>query len=301
MWTAGAVPGSALRVPVVILFGAQLVYPLAAAHWLDATAARSFARFRTLLPPNANAAALERDFRAISSRGAWIAIAVMVAAFAGSLTFGPDSSRQFEQLGLAFDRVRLPVTAIFALLGVTWGPFLYRAIHQLRMIGRLHAMAVGVDPLRPAAAHAFSGWTVRLALLLVAYGYSWFGIDPAIETQNAVTNAFDIGFVALAVAVFALPLWGMHQRLAAEREALLEAANARFEAATAELHARVDEMDLSNADALNKTIASLVAERDVLHHTPTWPWQQATLNTLVTALAAPMILFFVTRALERLF
>ena len=299
IWTAGAIPGSALRVPVVILFGAQLAYPLAGAHWLDAAAARAFARFRPLLPLGADTAALERELRSVPPAGAWIAMAVFAVVFMATVG-SADTERQFTQLGLSFASVRIPMTVYFVVLGAIWGPFVYRAFHQLRVIGRLHAMAVGVDPLRPAAAHAFSGFTMRLAILLAAYGYAWFGIDPSVQSQSAVTIAFDVGYIALAIAVFALPLWGMHRRLATEREAMLEAANMRFEAATAELHVRVDEMDLSDADALSKTIASLVAERDVLHHTPTWPWQAATLNTFLTALAAPIVLFFVTRALERL-
>ena len=34
---------------------------------------------------------------------------------------------------------------------------------------------------------------------------------------------------------------------------------------------------------------------------PTWPWRPGTLNTFITLLAAPVVLFVVTRLLERFF
>jgi hypothetical protein len=61
----------------------------------------------------------------------------------------------------------------------------------------------------------------------------------------------------------------------------------------------VDADDLARMDGLNKALASLVVERDLLARLPTWPWQPGTLGAFATAIVLPVALFLVTRALER--
>lgn len=91
----------------------------------------------------------------------------------------------------------------------------------------------------------------------------------------------------------------MHQRLVAERIRMLDEVSGRLEGISAEIHRRASELDLRDADALNKLAASLTAERDLVHRTSTWPWEQGTLSAFTTALAAPVALFLMTRLLGR--
>ena len=58
-------------------------------------------------------------------------------------------------------------------------------------------------------------------------------------------------------------------------------------------------MTSSNADARNKVISSLMTERDMVSHLPTWPWQPSTVGTLATAMVLPLVLWLMTRILER--
>jgi hypothetical protein len=53
-------------------------------------------------------------------------------------------------------------------------------------------------------------------------------------------------------------------------------------------------------DALNHATEALVRERDVLDKIPTWPWQPDTIRWLGTALLLPIIVWTITRVLERL-
>jgi hypothetical protein len=57
---------------------------------------------------------------------------------------------------------------------------------------------------------------------------------------------------------------------------------------------------MSTADALNKTLASLVVERELLAKIPTWPWQPGALTGFLTALLLPIILWLIQRILERM-
>ena len=73
----------------------------------------------------------------------------------------------------------------------------------------------------------------------------------------------------------------------------------RLDTALRDLARRNETGDLGEADAVNKNINSLLAERDVLARTPTWPWAPETLRGFSTALALPIVLWLVFRLLER--
>jgi hypothetical protein len=59
--------------------------------------------------------------------------------------------------------------------------------------------------------------------------------------------------------------------------------------------------DLSQMDAINKAIDNAERERQIVDAIPTWPWQPGTLRSAVTAFLLPLILWVVTRVLERVF
>ena len=54
-----------------------------------------------------------------------------------------------------------------------------------------------------------------------------------------------------------------------------------------EFNRDVDARDLSRADGLNKTLATLVLQREILAKLPTWPWSTATLRGFVTGAPSP--------------
>lgn len=92
----------------------------------------------------------------------------------------------------------------------------------------------------------------------------------------------------------------MHRRIAAEKERLEAEANERLQTTIADLHQSVDRRELSDADELNKTLSSLSLERQILEKIPTWPWKSDTVRGFVTALLLPIILWLITRLLERI-
>ena len=108
-----------------------------------------------------------------------------------------------------------------------------------------------------------------------------------------------IGFVVLAVACFVLPLSGMQRRIAGEKARRLSAVSHRLDAALADLARRNDERDLSDADAVHANLTSLIAERELIAHTSTWPWSTGTLRGFSTAVLLPVALWLVFRVLEQ--
>ena len=103
----------------------------------------------------------------------------------------------------------------------------------------------------------------------------------------------------IAVAAFVGPLLGMHGRIADEKGRPEPRWARRIGDTMAAIHDSVDRRERADADALNKTLASLIAERELVGRLPTWPWQAGTLGAVVSAIVLPVALWFVTRLLER--
>lgn len=62
----------------------------------------------------------------------------------------------------------------------------------------------------------------------------------------------------------------------------------------------MDAVDLARGDALNKTLGSLLQQREVLAKLPTWPWSTGTIRGFGSALFLPILLFLVQRYLGQL-
>ncbi len=291
------VAGWRIRAEYVVLLGAQIVWPLALAHHVDGVARDSLRRFRPMLAADDEAfARIERDLLDLPTRGAIVAGAIGLM-FGAATIFSSDDA-EFARFGGTRETAPYFI-ALLGLTGLTWGPLVYRAIRQVRTIVRLNGRAERVDPLRPGPAHAFAPLTARLALGVMAIVFAWSAVDIEEQLSNASSLISGVVTIVLGTAIFVAPLWGMHRRLAAERTRMLDEASERLEGVTAEVHARALALDMRDADALNKMVTSLIAERDLLHRTSTWPWETGTLSTFITVLGAPIVLFVLTRVLER--
>ncbi len=66
------------------------------------------------------------------------------------------------------------------------------------------------------------------------------------------------------------------------------------------LSGQVDGLDLHDADAVNKTIGSLVATRELITKIPTWPWRPETFTAFFSALALPVVVFLIQTFLRTL-
>jgi hypothetical protein len=103
----------------------------------------------------------------------------------------------------------------------------------------------------------------------------------------------------------------MHGLLVKEQKRLLSTVDSRITQTVATLHEVVDgetvgspDADSSRLaqvriDALNKALTSLLQERDFVGRLSTWPWDPSTLRAVLSAVALPILLFLLTRALER--
>ena len=104
----------------------------------------------------------------------------------------------------------------------------------------------------------------------------------------------------IAVAGFVLPLRVLHARLAAQKRALTGASQDRLKQVLERLHESIEADDMSRADQLNKTLASVMSEHDVLARLPTWPWTAGTFRGVASAVLLPIVIFLITRSIDRL-
>jgi hypothetical protein len=107
-------------------------------------------------------------------------------------------------------------------------------------------------------------------------------------------------FFLVALACFVLPLNSMHRRLAQEKSRLLAESNRRLELTLAALHQQVDQGEYNKVDGMQKALAALQAEHQIIDKISTWPWRVETLRTFLSTITIPIILYLISRFLGRL-
>jgi hypothetical protein len=186
-------------------------------------------------------------------------------------------------------------------------------VRQVRIVSQLHRSVVTVDLLEPGPLHAMARLTARSAILLILLQLLVFVPLPNVTTEARLALIlFFLPFIGLSVAAFLVPLRGMHALLEEARRRYESAVNARIRATTATLHEVVDretgggQPDADKArlaqlriDALNKALASLLQERELIGGLSTWPWDTTTFRAVISAVALPMVLFVLTTAIDR--
>ena len=295
-WLDGSAPPGSFDIPR-ITDGVYSVYFLALIHYLNGVAGRALARFRPLL--DASDAEFQRLTYSLTVLPAGLGYVALLAGAAlalggillDPLAFGLTSASPL----FAWVYMVAVVTFNTALLVA----FVLHGIRQLRLIDRLYARAAPVDMLNPAPLHALSAVTARTGLGVILF--AWFMVvqDPT-PGLNPVSIFGVTTLLLLGTASFVLPLSGMHERLVDEKNRLLAAVGRRLSVTFDLLHANVDTQNLDRTDKINQTIASLKAERDILAHLPTWPWQPETPRVFLTAVVLPVVVWVLTALLERL-
>lgn len=182
-----------------------------------------------------------------------------------------------------------------------FGVFIFHTIRQLRLVTAVnrHHVHISLFDIRPL--QAFSGLTASTAVGLVAGVYGWLLINPELLADPLIL-AF-VGVVTLlAATVFVLPLYGVHRRMEAEKERMLQTLDRDLERAFRHFNKALREEDGAALDRLNGIIASLEIQQNKIKSIPTWPWKPETAQFTLTAITLPLILavvqFFIERALD---
>ncbi|HEX6270544.1 MAG TPA: hypothetical protein VFZ43_09930 [Anaerolineales bacterium] len=286
------------------------VYFLAAIHYLDTWAQTALNAFRsTLVVDEAEQALLFYQLTTMPARTVWLLTAATLASVV--ILTRPLIALLLEAMGLSHHSVASTLVdlGLFYFNALIVVIYIYHTLRQLRWVSRIHQMVASINIFHLRPLYSLSGLTARTAGILLLVGYI---IAQQAGTHGTLTSdpyALRISwlfmlismvfFSLLAVAVFFVPLLGLHHLLLREKERLQAEADSRLQAHIRELHRRIDARQLEDADAIHKHLASLALERDILIRLPTWPWQPGTLNIILTAVLLPIILWFLQQLLER--
>lgn len=225
-------------------------------------------------------------------------VTLVLTVVFGALGLAIEVTRDGAVARMAEFPVAFGVDVVFSFFGyMLAGPYLVAVFRLLRRVAELHRDAPRVDLLNPEPVRAFSSATAVVGVSLASIMVFSMVTDPeTLENAGSLLLYAIVG--GLAFASFIVPLWGMHRRLLGERTRMLSDAGGRLEATLARLYAHVDE-DRPGVSDVRDRLSALVAVRDLVAQQSTWPWRPETLRWFLSALIVPIIVWSVTRFLER--
>jgi hypothetical protein len=91
----------------------------------------------------------------------------------------------------------------------------------------------------------------------------------------------------------------MHRRLGDEKQRLLLDADERYSLLVDRFNGQLDKAMFTDLESTGRAIATLTTQRDSLAKVSTWPWRPETLRSLLSTIAAPIILYLASRLLGR--
>jgi hypothetical protein len=186
----------------------------------------------------------------------------------------------------AFPQMRIGIWMIAS--GAT-GLFGYQVIRQLRQIRTFYAMPKQIDLFNLRPLYGFSRYTAALGIMFFA-SMALSTLDPtAYESQ--VVLVFSASLAPLILLMFYLPMSGVHRRLVAEKERLLQEVNSRIETILERIHlAAFERQDYADVGGMRTVFSTLREEKETLQGLRTWPWRPGTLTGLLSALVVPILL-----------
>jgi hypothetical protein len=296
LWAEGAYPIGTL-VAAHALIALMIPLFLALAHWLDDRASAAFASLRPALSASEqDAGRLRYQLTTLPARPALLA-SMAGLVFILIMYVITDTAGSFDDLA-EFPLSKALVLSLYTLVWWFIAFFVYHTVHQLRMVHLVYTRHTRANLFRMRPLYGLSGLTALTGASLAGIIYGWLAINPDLLAEP-IALAIVLPLTLLALLAFGWPLLGIHGLLVEEKGRLTDECTLRLEATIAELHRRVDEGALAGMDDLNKTIASLELELNLLDKVPTWPWRPETVRLLLTALALPLGLWLLQYVLQR--
>jgi hypothetical protein len=285
--------------PDTIVWALLTIYGLAFVHLLQGTARRALAAFRPAL------GALDSQYTELERRLTTMSpVVAAVVVFAGIAIQIVGSSTSPSGWGITAHSSLL--TNVFTyvqegLLGIFLVVFLIRAVGQFRLIARIHRDATNINLYESEPHNAFSRLTFATSVSITV-PYAIADIITASSSPYGV-SPFELllllSAIFISVAIFILPLNGMHRHLVRLKNRAIVDSDLRFESAASALHSSVDAGRYDQIDSINKALLSLVIENDKLKKVSTWPWRAETLRGFLSSIALPIVLWLITTLLGR--
>jgi hypothetical protein len=294
-WLSGALPLGHFTAPLVYTASVSVI-SVAFAHHLDDVARRSLERFRSALPNDeAGFEQLTRELTTMPAAPVLLCHAISLFLFSCIVFLDPTFYGLLRGYPLSDSALYLVGWLNNGMLLVN----LYHTIHQLSWVQTTHARAQSISLIDRAPAFAFSTLTYRTAVLGSVLMYGFLYLFPALRIDPIALSLASIAAL-LMMAVFFLPLQGMHERLVEEKERRLSDVRQQIDATFTLLHSQRKASDLAAVEQMMKHLPALVMEEEYLSKLPTWPWPPGTVTRLMSVVLLPLFLWVAERMLGQL-
>ena len=300
-WIDGSYPVGTL-LPVHVLDGLIPLYFLAVVHYLDDLADRALADYRAKLS-GSTLTYDELRYR-LTTMPARSTLVIALLGFASGLAY---IAVFLSPVDIALSHYFTSPTAVVVdtifsgLSGLMMVMFGWHTIRQLRMISRIYTQHTRVSIFDIGPLYALSRVTALTTVSLLVFSYVYIAVYTDWQINSVSNGVILVALLVVALLTFIVPLWGAHRLLQTEKAHRQSEAGRRIEAASDALHARADRADYTDEiDHLDSALGALLKEREVVAKASTWPWEPEALRAVFTALLLPVVIWLVTRVLERL-
>lgn len=294
-WIDGSQPLGSFD-PFNTSFAFFVIYWLALYQYLSRVGSRSLRTFRPLLSVDDSELA-QIDYKLATLPRRLGRLAIPLGFGLTVLTISSDPA----YYGDVVPQTYLPYIGDIVLSGfmsATFFGLVIRSIRQLRMVSKLHARVTNIDLLELSPAHAFSNLTARTGvglILILPLGYIFDPVGP--DSLDIISY---VGIALLSIALFVMPVIGIRDQIEDEKDRILGETSDLLRIAGNHLHNKIRSNDYEDMSGANAALGALIRERDLLEKVSTWPWDPRTIRGFASALLLPILLWLVTRLLERL-
>lgn len=295
LWASGAVPVGTIQP----LFASAVFYGpfvLAALAYINRSSERALAAFWPATGwPDSSRAAWAEAFRTSPRGYGWLALAFGLAVAIGAYVSAPGTA--------VGNVVASPVVLLAAYLPSSILGYslvvvaIAHTFRQLRLVARIHREATRIDPFDRVPLYAFSYLTFRTGLLYVISGYYSVTVQGQLQAENPFVIAVLAAAFGVGIACFVLPLWGIHDRLIREKEALLLEVEGRIGRLADEMYRRIDAGQFDGTKVVGESLGGVTALRDRIVRLPTWPWPPNLLRGFLSTLLIPVVVYIASRVI----
>ena len=272
-----------------------IVLGLAFYHFITQAGSQALQNFRPLLPADENEfTKIDYGLNYLPPRLFWL---IIIISILGSISYVFGSPNTF---GAIVPRTILPVSIIFIISIITVIPFygqLFRIFRQVRILNDLFERASNINLLHLEPAHAFARLTASTGGGLILLIVTAILYNPDLGVGFNLVGV--IIAACLCVLIFVVPLVGMRRRLIAEKKRRLEEVSGLLQLTLDQIHAKARNQADIDIGEVKATMGALIEERALIEKVSTWPWDTGTLRGFASTLLLPIVLWLITRLLEK--
>lgn len=295
LWTSGALPIGEFSQGILFTIEFWMFLQMAAFHYFKNQAEAGLVLFRPALGMS------EREFEKL--RFSFVNFSARPALIGALVSIGIALALFFSPIQLVSSMFKAtPLASVLTILLFLGSPFafgfFYFVFRSLVGINRLYTKVKHINLFNLGPLYVLSRFTSRVGILFILYlvvNSLTIGAWGSQQTGEAIASFYLVFNGLIAILAFVLPLWGIHVRLAAAKEAAATENNQLIQEHFAAIQKNVKQGKVDKVASLRASNSALLEYRQELKRISTWPWDTATLRTFITALLVPMTIWSCSR------